>query len=96
MNGTSELQHIRFSDLPAERVNPLFDRQLVTGDRTMLARIVLRKGCVVPLHSQWTSTSFVHPASTGSRERMATFVNSPLAANFVPEASTITYNCSRT
>ncbi len=51
MNGTSELQHIRFSDLPAEQVNPLFDRQLVTGDRTMLARIVLRKGCVVPLHS---------------------------------------------
>ena len=49
--GAPALQYIRLKDLPIESVNPLFDRQLVTGERTMLARIVLRKGCVVPLHS---------------------------------------------
>jgi quercetin dioxygenase-like cupin family protein len=48
---TPQFQHIRLQDAPVETVNPLFDRQLITGDRTMLARIILRKGCVVPLHS---------------------------------------------
>jgi quercetin dioxygenase-like cupin family protein len=45
------LQHIRFEDMSVERLNPLLDRQFVTGDRSMLARLVLRTGCVVPLHS---------------------------------------------
>lgn len=49
--GAPVLQYICLKDLPVESVNPLFDRQLVTGERTMLARIVLRKGCIVPLHS---------------------------------------------
>jgi len=31
-------------------LNPLFDRQLLVGDKVMLSRIILRKGCVVPLH----------------------------------------------
>jgi quercetin dioxygenase-like cupin family protein len=47
----SNLQYIRLKDLPVEQVNPLLDRQLVTGQRSMLARIILRKGCIVPLHS---------------------------------------------
>ena len=45
------LQHIRFEDMPVERLNPLLDRQFVTGEKSMLARLVLRTGCVVPLHS---------------------------------------------
>ena len=44
-------QYVRFNDSPAEQINPLFDRQLVHGERSMLARIILRAGCVVPLHS---------------------------------------------
>ena len=34
-----------------ERLNPLIDRQFVSGERTMLAKILLRKGAVVPRHS---------------------------------------------
>jgi quercetin dioxygenase-like cupin family protein len=48
---TGKLQYIRFEDHPVETVNPLLDRQLVTGDRSMLARIILHKGCIVPKHS---------------------------------------------
>jgi quercetin dioxygenase-like cupin family protein len=48
---TSRLQHIRFEDMPVERLNSLLDRQFVTGERSMLARLVLRTGCVVPMHS---------------------------------------------
>jgi quercetin dioxygenase-like cupin family protein len=43
--------HTRWSDIAAETLNPLLDRQFVTGEQAMFARIVLRKGCVVPLHA---------------------------------------------
>lgn len=47
----SSLQYVRLKELPIEQVNPLLDRQIVSGERSMLARIILRKGCIVPLHS---------------------------------------------
>jgi quercetin dioxygenase-like cupin family protein len=40
-----------WSQLELETLNPLLQRQLVTGNKVMLARILLKKGCVVPLHS---------------------------------------------
>ena len=45
------LQHIRWQDVELEKLNPLLDRQLVVGKDLMLARVLLRKGCIVPLHS---------------------------------------------
>jgi quercetin dioxygenase-like cupin family protein len=48
---SSKLQHIRLQDMPVENLNPLIDRQFVVGERSMLARIILRKGSIVPLHS---------------------------------------------
>jgi quercetin dioxygenase-like cupin family protein len=48
---SSGLQYIRLKELAIEEVNPLLDRQIVCGERSMLARIVLRKGCIVPEHS---------------------------------------------
>jgi quercetin dioxygenase-like cupin family protein len=44
------VKHVRWDELPKETLNPLFDRQLVVGDQVMIARILLKKGCVVPLH----------------------------------------------
>jgi quercetin dioxygenase-like cupin family protein len=37
--------------MSVEHLNPLIDRQFVTGERSMLARIILRKGSIVPTHS---------------------------------------------
>jgi quercetin dioxygenase-like cupin family protein len=48
---SQKFQHVRLNDMPVEHLNPLIDRQFVAGDRTMLARIILRKGSIVPLHS---------------------------------------------
>jgi quercetin dioxygenase-like cupin family protein len=42
--------HHRWADIPPEQLNPLVARQYVVGTRTMLARLVLKKGAVVPLH----------------------------------------------
>jgi quercetin dioxygenase-like cupin family protein len=44
-------EHIRLADLPPEHLNPLLERQFVTGKQAMLARLILRAGCVVPEHS---------------------------------------------
>lgn len=41
----------RWNDIAPEQLNPLLTRQFVTGEQAMLARIVLRKGCIVPEHS---------------------------------------------
>lgn len=46
-----QVKHVRWGDIPVETLNPLFDRQLVVGDQIMVARVLLKKGCVVPLHS---------------------------------------------
>lgn len=37
--------------MPIEPLNPLVDRQMVWGEQSMLARIILRKGAIVPRHS---------------------------------------------
>ena len=45
------LQHLNWKTLEVETLNPLFDRQLVVGEKVMVARIVMKKGAHVPLHS---------------------------------------------
>jgi len=40
----------RWDDLDWENVNDKLDRRLITGDRVMLAHVLLRKGCIVPRH----------------------------------------------
>jgi len=45
------LQHIRWQDVELEHLNPLLDRQMITGQNLMLARVLLRKGAIVPEHS---------------------------------------------
>jgi quercetin dioxygenase-like cupin family protein len=43
-------QHIAWSSIPPEHLNPLLSRQFVTGSQAMLSRIQLTKGCIVPRH----------------------------------------------
>ncbi len=41
----------RVNDVPREKVTDLLDRRLISGERSMLAHVYLKKGCVVPFHS---------------------------------------------
>lgn len=45
------LQYIPWHTIPLEDLNPLLQRQFVVGQEIMLARVLLKKGCIVPLHS---------------------------------------------
>lgn len=40
-----------WTDVPSEQMNEMLSRQIINGERSMLARVQLAKGCVVPKHS---------------------------------------------
>lgn len=45
------LQYIPWHTIPLEELKPLLQRQFVVGQEIMLARVLLKKGCIVPEHS---------------------------------------------
>lgn len=45
------VRHTPWDSIAVEELNPLLGRQLVVGQNIMLARVLLKKGCVVPEHS---------------------------------------------
>ncbi|GAC1647657.1 MAG: cupin domain-containing protein [Gemmatimonadaceae bacterium] len=51
MKTESPVRHVRWTDLPKERVTDQISRRLVTGDQMMLAHVYLEQGAVVPKHS---------------------------------------------
>ena len=44
------LKHESWDSVELEQLNPLLSRQLITGQNVMLARVLLKKGCIVPEH----------------------------------------------
>lgn len=47
---TDKVAHYTWDSMPLEKVSPLLDRRLITGERIMLAHVYLKKGCIVPKH----------------------------------------------
>jgi quercetin dioxygenase-like cupin family protein len=47
----AELRHIPWNAVQVEALNPLLGRHFVVGQNIMLARVLLKKGCIVPEHS---------------------------------------------
>jgi len=47
----AELKYVPWNSVELEDLNPLLKRQFVVGESVMVARVLLKKGCVVPLHS---------------------------------------------
>jgi quercetin dioxygenase-like cupin family protein len=46
-----ELKHIPWNSVELEDLNPLLQRQMIVGQDIMVARVLLKKGCIVPEHS---------------------------------------------
>lgn len=44
------VQHVRWDELPREKVKEGLERRIVTGQSMMIAHVYLEKGCVVPMH----------------------------------------------
>lgn len=43
-------KYIPWSSIPLEQLNPLLQRQFIVGDSIMVARVLIKKSCIVPLH----------------------------------------------
>jgi quercetin dioxygenase-like cupin family protein len=46
-----QFHHIPWRSVPIEDLNPLLQRHFIVGQEIMLARVLLKKGCIVPEHS---------------------------------------------
>ena len=44
-------KYVPWKSVELENLNPMLQRQMVVGEKVMLARVLLKKGCVVPMHS---------------------------------------------
>ena len=47
----AELKHIPWNTVEIEELNPLIGRQFVVGRDIMVARVLMKKGAIVPQHS---------------------------------------------
>jgi quercetin dioxygenase-like cupin family protein len=45
-----EFKYIAWKNVKREQLNPLLDREMLVGDKIMLARVLMKKGAHVPLH----------------------------------------------
>ena len=43
-------KHVAWKNVEREKLNPLIDREMVVGEKIMLARVIMKKGAHVPLH----------------------------------------------
>jgi len=50
MTGQPQLKYIPWKTVEREHLNPLIDREMLTGQNLMLARVIMKKGAHVPLH----------------------------------------------
>ena len=48
---TGAVQHLRWSDVPLEKVSETLSRKIITGEREMVTQIFMKSGCLVPTHS---------------------------------------------
>jgi quercetin dioxygenase-like cupin family protein len=48
-----ELKYVPWSTIDLEDLNPLLQRQFVVGHDIMVARVLMKKGCIIPLHSHY-------------------------------------------
>ncbi|MGC2186097.1 MAG: cupin domain-containing protein [Terriglobales bacterium] len=48
-----ELRHVPWQTIDLEDLNPLLQRQFVVGHDIMVARVLMKKGCIIPLHSHY-------------------------------------------
>lgn len=44
------MKHYRWDDVPLEALSPTIGRRMITGEKSMAARVYLKKGAVVPEH----------------------------------------------
>src|SRR5258708_17716834 len=50
MSAAAKMKYIPWKTVEREKLNPLIDREMLVGDKVMLARVLMKKSAHVPLH----------------------------------------------
>src|SRR5260370_22515459 len=50
MSTPGKSKHVAWKNVEREQLNPLIGREMLIGDKIMLARVIMKKGAHVPLH----------------------------------------------
>ncbi len=50
MSTSMEAKHIVWKNVEREQLNPLIEREMVVGNKIMLARVLMKRGAHVPMH----------------------------------------------
>ena len=50
MSTLAKSKHFAWKNVEREQLNPLIGREMLVGDKIMLARVLMKKGAHVPLH----------------------------------------------
>ena len=50
MSDPGQMKYIKWNEVEREHLNPLIEREMLTGKEVMLARVLMKKGAHVPLH----------------------------------------------
>jgi quercetin dioxygenase-like cupin family protein len=50
MSRQTALKYIPWNKVEREKLNDLIDREMVVGEKIMMARVIMKKGAHVPLH----------------------------------------------
>jgi unsaturated pyranuronate lyase len=50
MTSPAQAKYIPWNTVEREKLNPLIEREMLTGQNLMLARVIMKKGAHVPLH----------------------------------------------
>src|SRR3979490_1949955 len=49
MSAAAKMKYIPWKTVEREQLNPLIDREMLVGDKVMLARVIMKKGAHVPM-----------------------------------------------
>lgn len=50
MSTSTEVKHIAWKNVEREQLNPRIAREMLVGNKIMLARVLMKKGAHVPMH----------------------------------------------
>lgn len=50
MSAPAAMKYQKWSEVELEQLNPQISRQMIVGDKMMMARVLMKKGAHVPMH----------------------------------------------
>src|SRR5258708_4496626 len=88
MSAAAKMKYIPWKTVERETLNPLIDREMLVGDKLMLARVLMKKGAHVPLHQHHNRCAALSWRYIRASSSAFSSVNAPSATSSARAAAT--------